>query len=106
SGSSTPTSPLPDEAIDLSPAMAEKSLVNEVALMGGAAAAVVAVVADPPLEAAVVAVVVADDDDFFELLQPRSPMEATIATDIRAARLRGTDMLVPPYWRRTAGARH
>jgi hypothetical protein len=74
--------------------MAEKSLVNEVALIDGVEAAVVAVpAAVDPLGAAVVAL----DDDLDELLQPRSPMEATIATDITATRLRGTDMLVPPF---------
>jgi hypothetical protein len=74
--------------------MAEKSLVNDEALMDGVEAAVVAVpaavVADP-LGAAVVAL----DDDFFELLQPRRPIEAMIATDITAARLRGTDIRFP-----------
>jgi hypothetical protein len=70
--------------------MAAKSLVNDEGLIDGVDAAVVAVVPDPPA-------VVAELDDFFELLQPSRPTEATIATDIKAARLRGTDMLVPPY---------
>jgi hypothetical protein len=72
--------------------MAEKSLVNDVALIDGVEAAVVAVVvAAPPADA-----VVGGVEDLDELLQPRRPSEAAIATDIRAARLRGTDMLVPP----------
>jgi hypothetical protein len=72
--------------------MAEKSLVNDVALIDGVDAAVVAVVVAAPPPDAVVGVVEGLD----ELLQPRRPSEAAIATDIRAARLRGTDMLVPP----------
>jgi hypothetical protein len=41
--------------------------------------------------------VVAGVDAFFELLQPSRPTEATMATDTKAARLRGTDMPGPPY---------
>ena len=63
------------------------------------AVAPAAVVADP------LAAVVAVDAAFLELLQPRSPMEATIATDIRAARLRGTDIEISPLWRQNGWVR-
>ncbi len=72
--------------------------MNDVALIDGVDAAVVALALDAVVAAPPDAVV-AEVDDFFELLQPRRPTEATIATDIKAARLRGTDMLVPPYLR-------
>src|SRR5579864_8637705 len=97
--------PLPLAASDLSPTIAEKSLVNDVALMLAPAAAEV----DDPDAAAVVgedAAVVADTEVDFELLHAARPATAKTAAVTPLTRLSEALMLPPILfvvaWRRSS----
>src|ERR1700722_13598940 len=83
----TPTLPLPDLVIDVSCAMAEKSLVNDVTDRG-AGAAVVAVVPPVVALAAVDELVATVVGDVLLLLDPPQPAAASVvssATDAKAS---------------------